>query len=585
MAGFTRYHVHASDTGRRSVPSLAIDDVLRGITGAEAAALPAKADVQIEFHNDEAAARHYLDGLWSGQTDSPVLAAVTAPGRPEVMPDMKVLSVQPSPLTNTSVVHFDQSANNIPILGGKASVELSAERELVAVDAHIAEMPDVDHIATLSPSDARDRIAAFTEVPPDKLAVAAAPPLMYFHDHDDAWHLVYQFEHVAVAPKALLQSAATSRGHGLDPSPRDLLLDMTYLVDAHSGEIVLYYSASPWFDLPSNCQGIDELGTKQKFDGFGNSNNQFELRDPIRKLRTYDLNYDDINSAAAPGTVVANGAADFAGVATAAVSAHVNATKVFDFYNDVLKRNGVDDNRMELVSIVKCTYQRPPGASANWRNAVWFRKQMLYGQLFDANGNASSLSRYLDVIAHELTHGVTETTAGLRYIFESGALNESFSDIFGVIIANYKNAGEQGRNPDDLTAWSWEIGSKLATNGGPLRDFQDPTRTGDPDHKSKFVVKPASDDSGGVHTNSNIHNKAAYNVLTAADAAGNRVFTVVEVARLYYLTLTRLSAFATFLDTRDTMKSIAKTLWLGDPQVAQQKIAAIDAAYAAAGIQ
>ncbi len=585
MPGFTRYHFHAIDQAMQSVGPIALGALASGMTVEEATlAAVAPEAPSITFHTDEAAARHYMDTLWSGQDEFPALAAATAPEQPEVMPDLRAATVQESPLMNTRVIHFEQSANNVPILGGKASVELTQERELISIDAHVAEMPNVDAVATLSPADARDRIAALCAVQPTSLAGVPAPTICYFHDHDDVWHLVYEFEHIGAAPDALRQSAETARGHGLDPSPRMLLLDMTYLVDAHSGEIVLYYSATPWFDLPTHCEGIDELSAHQTFDGLINGG-VFEMRDPVRMLRTFDLKFDDINAPTAPGTLVSNAAADFANANTAAVSAHVNATRVFDFYNDVLKRNGVDGNRMELISIVNCTYRLPAGAPANWRNAVWFRKQMLYGQLFDTAGTPHSLSRYLDVIAHELTHGLTESTAGLKYIFESGALNESFSDIFGVIIANYTNAKAQGRDPNDLSTWSWEIGTTLAAGGGPLRDFSDPTRTGDPDHKSKYVNKSANDDAGGVHTNSNIHNKAAYNILTATDANGARAFSVTDVAQLYYYTLTRLSVFATFLDTRATMKSIAKTIWGGDLHVAQQKIDAIDAAYDKVGIQ
>jgi bacillolysin len=583
MPGFNRYHFHALDHAVQSLAPLGLGAI---VAGTPLRALPVAAvegAFKTVFHNDEAAARHYLDTLGGGADAPPALAAINAPESPQTVPDLRLASSQESPLTSTRLLHFTQTVNNVPIMGGKASVELNADRELVGIDAHIADAPNVDQVATLSPSDARERIAGLCGVTIDQLGPLAAPDLMYFHDHDGAWHLIYQFEHVVVAPKEMQESAATSRGHGLDKSPRALLGDMTYLVDAHSGEVVLYYTSTPWFtDLPTECEGVDELNTLKTFDGFVDSNNVFEMRDPIRKLRTFDLGFSDINSPNVPGTLVTNNASKFTN-ATAAVSAHVNATRVFDFYNDHLKRNGVDDNRMEVVSIVNCTYQLPPGSPASWRNAVWYRKQMLYGQIFDANGKSASLSRYLDVIAHELTHGVTETTSGLKYVFESGALNESFSDIFGVIIANYTMA--QG-DPNDLSKWSWGIGAGLAADGkGPLRDFQDPTRTGDPDHKSKYVVVSQNNDSGGVHTNSNIHNKAAYNVLTAVDAGGARVFTVLDVARLYYLTLTRLTVFATFLDVRETLKNVAKTIWAGNPPMAQQKCDAIDHAYDAVGIQ
>jgi Zn-dependent metalloprotease len=588
MAGFTRYHFHATDREMKSMGPSAVA-LAMAPAGIEPAAAPFAIGAEapkLTFHNDEAAARHYLDALWSGQEEAPALLAATAPESPAVMPDLNVSAIRPSAVAENLVVQFEQSANNIPIMGGKATVELTRDRELVSVDAHVADMPSVDPIATVSPADARDKIAAFCGVESTTLANLPGPALMYFHDHDDVWHLVYQFEHVPAAPKELRDSASNERGHGLGASPRMSLVDMTYLVDAHDGEIVLYYSATPWLGLDpaSKCKGLDETSAPVDFDGFVNAGGQFEMRDPIRKLRTFDLAFSDILSPAVPGTLVVNASNDFAGANTAAVSAHVNATRVFDFYNDVLKRNGVDDNRLEIVSIVNCTYQRPPGGPNVWRNAVWYNKRMLYGQVVDGGGAVRSLSRYLDVIAHELTHGVTETTAGLKYIFESGALNESFSDIFGVIIANHQTLAAQKLDPNDLSLWKWEIGAGLAAGGGPLRDFQDPTRTGDPDHKSKYVTKSANDDAGGVHTNSNIHNKAAYNVLTATDAAGKRAFTVTEVAQLYYYALTRLSVFATFVDTRTTLKSIAKTIWAGDPALAQEKCDAIDAAYDAVGI-
>ena len=157
---------------------------------------------------------------------------------------------------------------------------------------------------------------------------------------------------------------------------------------------------------------------------------------------------------------------------------------------------------------------------------------MWYGQEQDQNGSLRSTARYLDVIAHELTHGITQYTSNLVYQDQSGALNESFSDIFGVIVNNWCLHGADS----DVAAWSWEIAPGWRPNGLPLRDLRNPqagwahpTTCGLPGHAA---------DSGGVHTNSNIHNKAAYNVLTAVDAKGARVFRPRDVAVLYYLTLT-----------------------------------------------
>src|SRR5689334_18749617 len=108
MAGFTRYHFHALD---------------REMAGIGATAVPAGAPAipTVTFHTDEAAARHYLDALWSGEKEQPALLAATAPESPEVMPDLSVAAIKPSPVADNTVVQFAQSANNIPILGGKAT--------------------------------------------------------------------------------------------------------------------------------------------------------------------------------------------------------------------------------------------------------------------------------------------------------------------------------------------------------------------------------------------------------------------------------------------------------------------------------
>jgi Thermolysin metallopeptidase, alpha-helical domain len=102
---------------------------------------------------------------------------------------------------------------------------------------------------------------------------------------------------------------------------------------------------------------------------------------------------------------------------------------------------------------------------------------MIYGQRM-VNGALRSYALASDVVAHEITHGLTDRTARLEYQRESGALNESYSDIFGVIISN--------RNQPNIDAWDWEMGEDLNATGIPLRDLSDPPRRGQPDHMRDF---------------------------------------------------------------------------------------------------
>jgi len=576
MASFTRFNFHAGERERRSLRphEIGAPPDLPGF-GAAAAEM-ADAAESITFHNDESAARHYLDALWVPEEEGP-LFDITAPESPAVVPDLRLGSVQESPSTNTRLMHFDQRVDNVRVLGAKAVVELSPDRGLVSINAQIAGSPDVSPIATLSASDALAKVAEKAGVAVEALGAVSAPSLTYYQGDEAGWHLVYEVRHIPVAPAEFLQALEEEPGHGLGASPRQETFDMTYLVDAHDGAVVVYFSEVPLIiDLPVQCQGLDELQTVQHFFGFQNGA-AFELRDPLRKIRTLDMGFGNLMTAPAPTSPVSHTAFDFQSINTAAVSAHVNAQRVFDFYNDTLKRDGVDDKGMELVSVVNCTY-KPPGTQS-WKNAVWYKQQMWYGQVSNAAGGFDSYSRYLDVIAHELTHGVTETTAGLKYLNESGALNESFSDIFGIMVKNLN-----GPHPGDPDLWDWELGAGLSASGGPLRDLSDPTRTGDPDHMTKYQHKPSWDDGGGVHTNSNIHNKAAFNVLTAKDANGSHHFAPTQAALLYYLTLTRLSAFATFSDVLATMQNVIRTFWAGQSATAQEKVDAVVAAYASVGI-
>ena len=202
------------------------------------------------------------------------------------------------------------------------------------------------------------------------------------------------------------------------------------------------------------------------------------------------------------------------------------------------------------------------------------------GQI-ESGSSLQSYSRYLEVIGHELTHAVTASTSALVYREQSGALNESFSDVFGVIIHNWS----LGRS-ETFADWNWEIGAELGRDGLPLRDLRDPTRTGDPAHMEQYVTKPVtrSGDWGGVHANSNILNRAAYNVMTAADAARAALFTPSDVAVLYYLCLIRLNATATFPAALTVLINVASTYFSADVARAE-KVAAIRNAYDQVGIR
>jgi Zn-dependent metalloprotease len=566
MAGFEELHYHVADEdpAKRDVGARA--PTLRGAVPGEAAG------ASISFNSDEDAARFYVDAFLRGD-DRPAMRGVLAPEQPQKVPDLNLIDARESPLTNTRVVRFSQTREAIPIFGGQAVVELTPERDVVSLRCSFGDVRDVPTTPSLTPAEAVERVADFAG-PELDAADLPAPALRFFHDSErDSWSLAWLVRDVPAAPPEV--SAAPLPTHGLGSSPRDESR-VDYLIDAHYGTVLFYYSAAPTIDVPTLCRGTGEDGVVSEFWG-RLEQDRYEMADPLRNTRTFDLGYQDLRSTPLPSLPIAQSSNDWGSTNKAAVSAHVNAMRVHDFYKSVLQRNGIDDGGMDLISVVNSTYGQP-GAPPVWANAVWHNGKMWYGQTGADQGSLVSMSRFLDVIAHELTHGVIDFSSQLVYKDESGALNESFCDIFGVIVKNWYFAPVRA----DVATWDWELGSGFRGNGKPLRDLSDPTRTDDPDHYEARYV--GTWDYGGVHTNSNIHNKAAYNLLTATDEAGKRAFSVDEAVVLYYLCMVRLYSLATFQEALRVLTDVAKTYFAGNPALRDRKVAAITSAYAAVGI-
>ena len=163
--------------------------------------------------------------------------------------------------------------------------------------------------------------------------------------------------------------------------------------------------------------------------------------------------------------------------------AHVAGEKTYDYYWLEHGRNSIDNNGFKLISRVHY--------DVNFVNAFWDGTQMTYG---DGNAQYSPLTS-IDIGGHEITHGLTENSANLVYSYESGALNESFSDIFGNTIRQYVK-----QSP----VFDWLIGDEIG--GTPFRSMSNPQTYGDPDTYQGTGWATGPGDNGGVHTNSGVQN-------------------------------------------------------------------------------
>ena len=208
-------------------------------------------------------------------------------------------------------------------------------------------------------------------------------------------------------------------------------------------------------------------------------------------------------------------------------------------FHDVYGRNSIDGAGMTLAGTVH--YDK------GYDNAFWNGERMVFG-----DGDGEIFGRFtasLEVIGHELTHGVTESTAGLIYQGQPGALNEHVSDVFGVLVKQH-SLGQ------DATTADWLVGADLLLPGvagiairsmiSPGTAYDDPRLGKDPqpDHMSDFVT--TSDDNGGVHINSGIPNRA---FALAARAIGGQAWTAAGQIWFDVLTgadITARTDFATF---------------------------------------
>lgn len=257
--------------------------------------------------------------------------------------------------------------------------------------------------------------------------------------------------------------------------------------------------------------------------------------------------------------------------------AHNNACNVKKFFRDVLEHNLEDEDIEICISSIMCVEDPHPNNEvleiAYWHD---IHKQAFFGQQFIQNKQLCSLAVAQDIVAHEFGHGLTNYTAKLAYQYESGALDESYADIFAVLIANYEQP--------NINLWNWKIGIGFGANGQAIRDLSSPGNHNSPEHMNDYRKLTYDNDYGGVHCNCGIHNKAAYNLITSLDEEDNYLFTAASVAVLFYRALTQLGENSCFSDSRRAIEQVAKTLYRRDP-LKDKKITAIARAFESVGIR
>ncbi|TCP58136.1 putative secreted protein (Por secretion system target) [Tumebacillus sp. BK434] len=334
----------------------------------------------------------------------------------------------------------------------------------------------------------------------------------FYQSKNGAYHLVYL--------------VTLSTLEGAEPAYWDVF------VDAQNGKIV--DKLNKVYDAHAVGSGKGVLGATRSLNTDSYTGGYY-LRDITKpmystggKIETYSANYTQT----LPGTLMTD--SDNNWNDPAAVDAHYHSGIVYDYYKNKHNRNSFDGNGATLKSTVH--YDR------NYANAFWNGTQMVYG---DGDGSTfTALSAGLDVVGHEITHAVTERTANLTYSYQSGALNESWSDALGNLIEN---------KADDL----WQVGEDIYTPNTPndaMRSMSNPGLNGNPAHMNDYVN--TSSDNGGVHTNSGIPNKAFYNFVTTSG------ITRDNAGKVWYRALTQyMTSNSQFMDARNATIQAATDLF------------------------
>jgi bacillolysin len=352
----------------------------------------------------------------------------------------------------------------------------------------------------------------------------------------------------------------------------NMLERWTYFIDANSGEVLKKFNNTCALDGPFNATARDLNSVSRTFgvQQVGSTYYMVDTQRPMYNKATSKLPDDPIgaiwtidakNTTSDNMSYAQNASTNNTNWTPTAVSAHYNAGLCYEYYRTKFGRNSLDGKGGSIISVINIADDDGKGMD----NAYWNGEFMGYGNGRDA---FKPLAGALDVGGHEMTHGVVEATARLEYQNQSGALNESFADIFGAMI-----------DRDDWTMGE-DITKASAFPSGALRSLSNPNQGGrnDPGYQPKTMSQYAvlanteEQDNGGVHVNSGIPNYAFYLF------ASNANVTKDKAEQVYYRALTKyMTRTSKFVDARLAVVRASADLYGENSAVVVAAKAAFDA--------
>ena len=485
--------------------------------------------------------------------------------------ELNVLQVEDEPELSLTHVKIQQSHQGVDVFGGEVwvhlksskpqsmtgrmypvkrdlpSAHLRADQAFEAIKSHFSkdwksEALDIDgyHVEQYAArlnwypmNDTKDvKLAYVADVYPDFLhkhfivldavtgeVIDTYLSMCYFHGGPGHHHAKVNGNYKKTSPKLKREAGGTSHSQMMGDELSNGLdlfgINRSFRTILENGTYFMVDISRPMFNTSSSSLPSNPVGGIRTYNGLNN---------PINSSFNYSQITSSNNSWSNP----------------ASVSAHYNAGEAYDYFRTTFNRNSINGSGGTITSFIHVNDEN----SQAMDNAFWNGEAMFYG---DGSQAFFSLARGLDVAGHEISHGVVQNSANLNYQNESGALNESFADIFGSMI-----------DRED-----WLIGEDVVRTSafptGALRSMIDPTQglssnqNGyQPGHYSTRYT--GSQDRGGVHINSGIPNKAFYLFATAIGKT--------KAEQVYYRALTTyLTRSSTFSDCRASVMQAAKDLY------------------------
>ncbi len=398
-----------------------------------------------------------------------------------------------------SFVRFQQTFEGVPVVGGELVVNLDPEKNVISASGEVVPSPSLSVAPEVSSAAAaeaaRNAVAKATGVPASSLR--ESEPSLWIYD-----------SRIMGGPGLDRPTLVWRMDVTGDQS--DGYVDQFVLVDAKLGSVALRFDQLAKAKVRRICDA-------------GNTSSKVPCSSP----------YERIEGGGASSIGDVNDAYDLLG-------------QTYDFYSSYLSRDSIDGAGMVLYSTTRYC---DPNQPCPYTNAFWNGSQMVFGQ-----GYASAD----DVVAHELTHGVTDYESRLFYYYQSGAINESLSDVFGEFVdQTYDLKGT------DSPGTKWLLGEDLPI--GALRDMENPPAYGDPDRMTSplYWADPNENDGGGVHSNSGVNNKAAFLMTDGGTFNGQTVtgLGLAKVARIYHeANTTLLTSASDYADLYDALQQACANL-------------------------